>query len=229
METEKQLSQQESLKLITEMIQKAKGSHFHENGTSAILWGAVVGFCGIMSFAQYTWQFSIGFDVWGLTFLALIPQIFIAVKEQKNKIVKTHEQTVLDAVWVVYGISIFAVIFYMNVVPNASIELLAKDHIQLLKKDTITGEIKPWKPFVLSASSILMIIYAFPTLVTGLAKKFQPMIIGGIVCYGLFIASLFTSSVFDALLSGLAGICNWLIPGIILRKRYLKTKRSLHV
>jgi len=229
MNNEKQLSQQESLRLITEMIQKAKGSHFHENGTSAILWGAVVGFCGIMSFAQYTWKFSIGFDVWILTFLALIPQIFIAIKEKKNKIVKTHEQAVLDAVWVVYGISIFAVIIYMNTVPNASVELLAKDHIQLLKKDTLTGEVKPWKPFVLSATSILMIIYAFPTLVTGLARKFKPMIIGGIFCYGFFMASLFTSSVYDALLSGFAGICNWFIPGIILRNRYNKAKKALHV
>ena len=34
-------SERQSLQLITNMIQKAKHS-FHENGTSAILWGSVV-------------------------------------------------------------------------------------------------------------------------------------------------------------------------------------------
>ena len=35
---EKQLTEKESLQLITEMIQKAK-ANIHERGTSAIMWG----------------------------------------------------------------------------------------------------------------------------------------------------------------------------------------------
>ena len=60
---EEKFSEQESLKLISEMIQKAKHS-FHENGTSAILWGSVVGIAGIISFAELFWHFYIGFDIW---------------------------------------------------------------------------------------------------------------------------------------------------------------------
>ena len=39
---ENKLSENESLKLITEMIGKAKSS-YHSNGTSAIMWGIVIG------------------------------------------------------------------------------------------------------------------------------------------------------------------------------------------
>ena len=45
---EKQITQQESLLLITEMINKAKTS-FHENGSSAILWGSIIAFCGLIA------------------------------------------------------------------------------------------------------------------------------------------------------------------------------------
>ena len=79
---EKQLSEKESLRLITEMIQKAKGS-FHESGTSAILWGTVVALCGLISFSELQWTFSVGFDIWLLILVAILPQIYIVFREKK--------------------------------------------------------------------------------------------------------------------------------------------------
>lgn len=223
MNDEQQMTGQESLRLITDMIQKAKASTFLESGSGAIMWGSVVGFCGLFSFAQNYWHFSTKIDVWDLTLLALLPQIFISIKEKKNRVVKTDKQMAINAVWIVYGISIFAVIAYINIVPITSVKLLANDGIQLLQKDA-AGNIKPFIPFILSYSSIFIIIYAFPTLVTGIANGFKPMIYGAFACYIFFFISLYTSSVYDQLLCGLAGIGNWLIPGLILRNRFIKGK-----
>ena len=47
--TEKNLSEKESLQLITEMIGKAKSS-YHSKGSSAIMWGVLIFFCSIFSF-----------------------------------------------------------------------------------------------------------------------------------------------------------------------------------
>lgn len=80
---EKKLSEQESLQLITEMIQKAKRS-FHESGASSILWGSVIAVCGLVSFAEMQWQFSIGFDVWLLALAAIIPQVLITIRENAS-------------------------------------------------------------------------------------------------------------------------------------------------
>jgi hypothetical protein len=119
MTQEKELTEQESLQLITEMIHKAKSS-FHESGTSAILWGSVVGFAGLMSFAERFWGFSIGFDIWLIVLAAFIPQIIISIREGKNRKVVTYEESSQNAIWLVYGVSIFALNFYLNVVPGAS-------------------------------------------------------------------------------------------------------------
>jgi hypothetical protein len=221
--SEEKLTEQESLKLITEMIQKAKRSHFHENGTDAILWGSVVGFCGMVCFAEKYFHFYIGFDIWILTLVALIPQIFISIRERKRQIVKTHEQQALEAVWVVYAIAIFAMVFYMNIIPYTTDKLLANDGISLYQVNK-AGHAEKFRMYAPSGASLMMILYAFPTLITGFAKRFYPMIFGGIACYVFFIISLFTSTTFDQLLTGFAGIGNWLIPGLILRNRFIKGK-----
>jgi hypothetical protein len=218
---ENKLSGQESLQIITEMIQKVKGS-FNENGSSAILWGAVVAFCGLVSFAQAQFNFSIGFDVWLLIMVAVIPQLYIVFKEKKKNLVKTYQQAATDDIWLVYGISIVALVLYQNIVPGASDTILHKEGIQLLQKNTTTGEIKDFHYYVPGISSIYLIIYAFPTIATGLVCKFRPMIYGALICYVLFIISLYVEFKYDMLLMGLAGIFNWLIPGFILRQRYIK-------
>jgi hypothetical protein len=220
---EKKMTEQESLQLITEMIQKAKGG-FHETGTSAILWGAVVGFCGLLSFAQAQWGFSIGFDIWLLIFVAIIPQVYLVFQEKKKKQVKTYQQAATDNIWLVYAISLAALVLYQNIVPGVYDKLMTGDGAQLLQKNIQTGEIKDFHFYIPGISSVYLIIYAFPTLGTGLINKFKPMIYGAMLCYVFFVISLFTSFKYDMLLMGLAGIVNWLIPGFILRSNYLKGK-----
>src|SRR6266480_6717611 len=119
MEQEKPLGQQESIQLITEIIQKVK-HHFHESGTSAILWGSVVGIAGLVNFVELYWKFYIGFDIWLLVLAAVIPQVFITIRESRRRTVLTHTEAAMDVVWMVYGISIFALVFYFNTVPNVT-------------------------------------------------------------------------------------------------------------
>lgn len=220
---EQKMTEQESLQIITDMIQKAKAS-FHETGASAILWGSVVGLAGLISFAEQKWSFYIGFDIWLLVLAAIIPQVYISIRENRNRKVVSHHEAMMDAVWMVYGISIFAMLFYVNIIPGETEKLLNQEGKQLLLK-AADGTVNPMKPFVPSFNSLLIVLYAIPTLATGIAMRFRPMIIGGIICYIFFVVSCFTSNTWDYLLNGLAGIVNWLIPGIILYNRHLKGKR----
>lgn len=224
MAEEKKLTEQESLQLITEMIHKVKSS-FHESGTSAILWGSVIGFCGLFSFFQIQFNFATGgFDVWLLTFIALVPQVVITIRESRQKRILTYEETAMNAIWIVFAISIFALVFYNNAVPRIAENYYAKEGIELFEKNIATGEITTFHPYILSVSSVFLILYAVPTLATGLARKFTPMIVGGIICYMLFLISCFTNYKYDMLLHAIAGIINWLIPGLILRRLFLKGK-----
>ena len=218
----KELTEEESLKLITDMIGKTK-SHFHESGASLIM-GTIAGFCAILSFIQSYWHFSIGFDVWILTLVAIIPQVWIGIKESKEKVVKTYQETYIDIIWIVYVVSIAAMLIYVNVTYYTSQRLLSNDGIELFSKNIATGEIKPFQVFPPSFSSIMMILYAFPTLATGLITKYRPLIVGAMICYVCFAVSLFTSFTYDMLLTAIAVICCWLIPGLMMRNRFLKQK-----
>lgn len=227
MAEEKPLSQQESLQLITEMIGKAK-NHFHESGTSAILWGSVIGLAGLVNFAEGYWNFDIGFDIWLIVLAAIIPQVFIAVRESRRKKIVTHTEAAVDAAWMAYGISIFALIFYFNIVPGVTDKLLAEEGVSLLKK-AADGSTTQLHYFIPSAGSLLLLLYAIPTLATGIAHRFRPMFWAAILCYVFFVISCFTTNTYDMLLNGLAGIFNWLIPGLILRRRYYRHQKAVNV
>ncbi len=218
---EKQLTEKESLAIITDMVNKVK-NHYHENGTYLILWGTVITICGLVSAAERFWSFSIGFDIWILTLIAVVPQIWLIIRERKRKKVITHTESAIDTIWIVYMITIVCIILYGNIIYFTSPGLLKASGIELFSKNIATGETKPFRLFAPSFSSIFLMIYAFPTLATGMITKYRPMIIGAILTYGFFVLSLFTDFAVDMLLSSLGAISCWLIPGLMLRSRYLR-------
>lgn len=83
MSKESTFSEQESLQLIAEMIKKAKGS-YHDTGIGSLLWGAVVAIASGVNFLQREYDFKLGFDIWWLVLAAIIPQIYISIREKKN-------------------------------------------------------------------------------------------------------------------------------------------------
>ncbi len=227
MANEKQITEKESLELITSMIQKAKGSYY-DTGIGPVLWGSVIALCSFATYLEISNHFSFGFDIWILALVAIIPQIIISVREKRSGMVKKYEDDALNAVWLVFGISIFGLMAYRLITPDVTTQLIAAEGWQMMKHYTVPG--KPdevLRPFVPSFYSIYILLYAFPTLVTGIVKKFKPMLFGAIIAYGLFIVSCFVSTEYDMLLGSLTAIVCWLIPGIILRRRYLAQKKAV--
>ena len=229
MANEKPITEQESLAIITQMIQKAKGS-YHETGIGSILWGSVISVSSFVTYLQIRYDFSIGFDIWILALVAIIPQVFISVTEKRKGKIKKYEDDALDTVWLVFGISIFALSAYRMIVSNATAGLIREEGWTLMKHYiNSTKPDEPLQPFVPSFYSIYLLLYAFPTLVTGIVKKFKPMLIGAVISYGLFIVSCFTPTQDDMLLGTITAAVCWLIPGILLRRKYLAQKKMANV
>ena len=224
MSGEKQFTSEESLELITSMINKAKSS-YHDSGTGALLWGSAVSIAAFVTYLEVEFDFYIGFDIWLIVLAAIIPQVVISIKENKRKKFKSYDDVALDAVWITYAITIFGLVAYQNIIPYASEILNRHEGWSLIKHYVDKGrQDEAVKPFPLSVTSIFILVYAFPTLITGIIKKFMPMTIGAVITYGLFIASCFTSFKYDMIFSGIAALVCWFIPGLILRNRYMKQK-----
>lgn len=214
---EKKLTEQESLELIATMINKAKDS-YHDTGIGAIMWGTVIAICSIVRLSEIHFSYRLPFDIYLLTLIAVIPQIFITIKEKKERKVKSYDDTYMDYIWLGFGICIFLLIFIVNSIFN-SWEPVAIAYRQLTGHDS---------PFVFREfiAPLFLLLYGLPTFITGAACKFKPMLWGGIFCWICCLASIYTTIKIDLLLTAASAIMAWLIPGILMEREYRVFKRE---
>ena len=208
-------SREESLLLISQMINKAKNS-YHESGIGPMLWGTVITLCSLVTYLQIKFHFSLPFDIWLLTLFAIIPQIILVAKEKKKSRVRGYDDVVMDYIWSCFGIGIFLLIFI-----NANISA-ALQPVFLHYKE-LTGQ-KPMVTYGSFSTSFFLLLYGFPSIITGGYRKFKPMLWGGILCWICCVITVFTPNDIDMLLTALSASAAWLIPGIILYQKNVKGK-----
>ena len=169
---------------------------YHESGTSALLWGSVIMLCSAVSFANTWWKIGGLNAVWFLTLLAVVPQIIISVREAKAQKFKSHTADAMSGIWISFGIGIFLLSYCSGVLK--------------LQEN----------------ACFFLILYGMPTFATGYTHRFTPMIAGGIVCWASAIISIYTSDRIDLVLFFVSAFFAWFLPGLLLRRAYLKEKRK---
>jgi len=217
MSEENQLTEKESLELITRMINKAKDA-CHDTGITAIMWGLVIVICSLVRFAELKFEFRLPFDIYLLTFFAVIPQIYFSIREKKRKKARTYDDQFQNGLWIAFGISIALLIFIVNKMYGSWDPV--NDQFKML---TNTPGFKLYEYI----SALFLLLYGIPTFVTGMTMKFKPMFWGGILCWISCIASLFLPVKTDMLLVALSAAGAWLIPGIIMERDYQRAKKHL--
>ena len=146
MEKEDQLTEQQSLKLISEMISKVKRSYVTK-GIASIVWGILIIVCSLLTWAQIQFKFDMGFDVWLLVLAAVIPQIFFSIKEKRQKNFVSHDEQTMQYLWSTFGICIFILSFYNSKFGNEHTTTL---YMMMYGIPTfITGGIFRFRPMIL--------------------------------------------------------------------------------
>lgn len=202
------------------MINRAK-NEFVDTGIGPVLWGSVITVCSIVQYMQLEFDFKLPFDIWFLTLAALVPQILLSIKERKQRKAKGWDSEMMNYVWLCFGVGVFLVNFINNVAAE-QLNTFLNDYRE------ITG--KPDVPhFMTFGTSYLMFLYGYPTIVTGASRKFKLMTIGGIFCWVASLISVFTVLKFDFVLMAASATLAWLIPGIVLRKKYLSHSEEKNV
>lgn len=214
----KNLTEKESLDLIAMMISKAKDS-YHDTGVGAIMWGVVIAVCSLVRLAELQFDFRLPFDIYWLTILAVVPQIFITIREKKKRKVKTYDDIYMDYLWLAFGISIFLMIFITDAIFHVWEPVFAE-------YNQLAGH-PPAFRFREFMAPLFLLLYGIPTFVTGAACKFKPMLWGGLLCWVCCIVAIYTSIKIDLLLTAFSAVFAWLIPGIIMERDYRKAKKGL--
>jgi len=196
MENEKTLTGEQSLRLITSMINKAKNDYY-DTGLSALLWGSVITVCSLVNLFNELYLHWSALDyIWFLTIAAVIPQIIISVREARQKRLRSREDDFISGIWISFTISIFLFSYIAGVY-----------------------EIR-------QEASIFLTLYGIPTFTSGYGRRFKPMLLGGIACWILAFASLYVPYPFVMLMICAGGQLAWFLPGLVLRQRYLRAKRQ---
>ncbi len=165
-----------------------------ESGIGPLSWGILITFCSLFSYFEHLLKWSINFDIWLLSLFALVPQIYFSWRSKKQRGFTAHEEIIMDYVWSTFAICMFLLSFYSNMVHPSH------------------------------STALTMMLFGIPTFITGGIRKFKPMIIGGIICWICSLASLYFSYPNTLLLMAISAVSAWLLPGIILRRNYLKLK-----
>jgi hypothetical protein len=106
-ESEKELSSEESLKLINRMIYEAKG-YFHESGIGVLIWGFGVLLCSLLTYAVDVKIISFPFSPFYLLVPVFFVQLWIQLRENKMKKARTFTDEAIDYVWMGYFLSAIA-------------------------------------------------------------------------------------------------------------------------
>ncbi len=197
MEAEKNLTEKESLELITRMINTAKTT-ISDDGIHYMIWGWGVFIAAILHYGLL----KTGFEQPWISWMVLMPLCGVAAwitgrRQSRQAKVKTFVEEYLSYLWIAFGISLFLIINFSN---------------QIGMETTYP---------------IIMVLYGIGTFVSGGALRFMPLKAGGIVCWVLAFIAFRTAFEYQLLLIAAAVLAAYIIPGYLLRKKYHHEKKLM--
>jgi len=181
-----------SLKVIYETIENAK-NNIRDNGFFYLLWGWLVLIASLLHYILFNFTefgyFYIGWPV--LMTIGMIASIIYGIRLGKTNTVTTYMDTMLIYLWWSFTATIL-----------------------LLLTMTFTGFIT----FEIM-NPLIVILFSMCTFVSGGIMRFRPLIIGGLAGWILGAAEFFIDRDSQLLLTSLAIIVAYLIPGYMLKNR----------
>jgi hypothetical protein len=187
---EKLLTGEESLKIITDMINRTK-SNVRQGSFHLIFWGWLILFCSLSEYLLLKLtNYSSPWYIWYL----VLPGVLVSLIYGFVKGRKEHVHTYADMLymWTWIGFLVVAVILML--------------YLNLEKRYDLIP------PFIL-------LLAGFPTFVSGFIIKFKPLIFGGVSMWIISLISFFAGEAFSPFAVAAAMLTGYLIPGYLIRRR----------
>ena len=200
MDQEKQITEQESLLIIQQMIQTAKQEQ-KDDGKGWILWGWLLFAASVLTFINLKTQWFSNYFFWNMfgiaSLLLLLYSVLKSIFIKKTKKVKTYTAELFQKLNIGFFISLMLIIVAIN------------------------RGVPPVQGF-----SLLLGLYGFWILVYGSALNFKPSIIGAYITWACALAGLFVHT-FDwtMVIHATAVLLGYIIPGHLANNEFNKTQR----
>ena len=185
---ESELTNTESLQIITDMIGQAKRNIAQSGSFYFLLWGWVVlfGNFGHYFIAKYD-LYPAPYIVWIITIPAAIISAVYSVRQGRKAKVTSQFDKVYANLWTSIFVVLITTLVFMS--------KLSYNH-----------------------NAVILLLAALGTFVSGRLIKFKPLIFGGIALYIGSLVAFNVSVLDQYLVAGVAIILGYLIPGYLLKQ-----------
>lgn len=186
---EKNLTERESLAIITTMIAQTRNNYQKGGSFHFLLWGWVI---MLANFGHYLLDTVVAYEqpylVWLITFPAAIISGIYGYKQGKDAIVIGHMDRLYGHVWIACGVGILSSLIFM--------------------RELNYGH-----------EPVILLFAAVGTYITGQMLRFRPLIFGGLALVLAAIACFSVPVSNQYLVSGIGMFAGYLVPGYMLKKR----------
>jgi hypothetical protein len=194
---ERQISEQESLSIIQQMIQTAKKEQI-DDGKGWIIWGWMLFMASVLTVFNLHFRWFGTYFFWNafgiVTLIALFYQCIVFLLLKRREKVKTYTKDLFNKLNAGFFISLMFIIVAINVY-NAP----------------------------LLGFALLINLYAFWILIYGSALNFKPSVIAAYITWAIGFGALFVKTFeWVMILHAAAVLCGYIIPGHIANKEFKK-------
>jgi len=185
---DKQLTKDESLQLITEMIGQAKRNFAKGGSFFFLLWGWVVLIANAGHYVMMQWQlYNKPYLIWVITIPAMIVTIIYSVQMDKKALVKGH----LDRIYGLLWLSVFiCAVIVLAFIPQVQYNM----------------------------NPIILVFAGLGTFLSGSMLRFTPLVLGGFALWAAAIVAFLSPLTDQYLIAAIGILAGYLIPGYLLRK-----------
>ena len=204
---ETKFTEQESLAVINEMINRARNNVQKGRGNSMIFWGIVIASIAILNFILiYVLENpNLSFHAWWLVIPCWIIDYLFDKKRDKEAIVKTHIDNIIVVVWQGFGISYLLFVMIIFILAIA------------LKLP----------PFFCLITPVIMLMTGLGAFVTAKVCRFKPLVYSAVYMWtgalACIILTAYLHSVhYQFIVLAVCMSVSFVIPGIMINNKVKK-------
>ena len=155
---EKNITEQESLVIIQQMMNKTKEQLF-DNSNLFLLWGFAAFICTVTQYILIKINIQNSEAVWIAMPIIAVIHIYIVIKQRSKIKVQTYNGNAISALWTAIGFAFISIVFFAS----QKINILPTIILLYAIGTFVTGKIIDFKPLVIGGSIcfLLSIVIAF--------------------------------------------------------------------